>query len=434
MTGQGGQVAGTENVPKERLLRAAMSYVAEHGVADLSLRRLAAAIGTSHRMLIYHFGSKEGLLIEVIRAVEAEQRQSLAELEVDPSLSPTDVARRMWQHLSDPALWPNERLFFEIYGRALQARPHTVEFLDDVVESWLAPIAAMRRAQGIPRELARAQARLELATARGLLLDLLATGDRSGVDDAVEQSIALFETWRAHLPAAQSPAATDLADAVPSTHAFETGDQGRVLTAFPRTKSPPSITAETADTRVLLVSGSLRRESTNTAALRTARAVSPERVTTVLYDNAGALPHFNPDDDVIPLHPAVADLRMQIRKADALLFSTPEYAGGLPGSFKNLLDWTIGDDQAGSIYQKPVAWINTSVRSAADAHESLRNILGYANAQIVEDACAHIPIATTLVDDDDLIGDLSVRDTIARSLTVLAGFAADASRTAVPDA
>jgi AcrR family transcriptional regulator len=193
-------VSGTENASKERLLRAAIEYVSEHGVADLSLRRLATAIGTSHRMLIYHFASKEGLLVEVIRAVEEQQRQMLADFEIDPSLSPTEVGRRMWQHLSDPALWPNERLFFEMYGRALQARAHTAGLLDDIVNSWLEPIMALRRAQGIPPQSIGAQARLDLAVTRGLLLDLLATGDRAGVDAAMEQFIALYEAWRGQLP------------------------------------------------------------------------------------------------------------------------------------------------------------------------------------------------------------------------------------------
>src|SRR5262245_47617968 len=110
--------------------------------------------------------------------------------------------------------------------------------------------------------------------------------------------------------------------------------------------------------RLLLVSGSLRRLSTNTAVLRTAQAVAPSGVTTVLYANLATLPPFNPDDDVAPLDPAVADLRAQIRAAHGVMFSVPEYAGGLPGTFKNLLDWSIGDDQPGSIYEKPVGWIN----------------------------------------------------------------------------
>jgi AcrR family transcriptional regulator len=193
-------VAGRESASKERLLGASIAYVAEHGVADLSLRRLATAIGTSHRMLIYHFGSKEGLLIAVIRAVEEQQRQMLADFKVDPSLSPTEVGRRMWQHLSDPTLWPNERLFFEMYGRALQLRAHTAGLLDDIVKSWLKPTTALRESQGIPPEAARTQARLDLAVTRGLLLDLLATGDRDGVDAAMEQFIALCEAWRGHMP------------------------------------------------------------------------------------------------------------------------------------------------------------------------------------------------------------------------------------------
>ena len=183
--------------PRERLLHDAIGYVAAHGFTDLSLRRLAAAIGTSHRMLIYHFGSKEGLVEDVIRAVEQQQRVRLAELEIDPSLTPAEMARRMWQHLSDPALWPNERLFFEMYGHALQRRsPGASDFLHEVVESWIEPIAAIRRAQGVAPDVARAQARLDVAITRGLLLDLLATGDRAAVDAAAEQAIALYDAWR----------------------------------------------------------------------------------------------------------------------------------------------------------------------------------------------------------------------------------------------
>ncbi len=191
-------MAVSEPGARDRLLHDAIAYVADHGLADLSLRRVAAAIGTSHRMLSYHFGGKEGLVVAVIRAVEQEQRERMAELEIDPTLSPAEMARRMWRHLSDPALWPNERLFFEMYGHALQARfPGAPDFLRDIVESWLEPIAAIRHAQGVDPEVARAQARLDLAMTRGLLLDLLATGDRAGADAAAEQAIALYDAWSA---------------------------------------------------------------------------------------------------------------------------------------------------------------------------------------------------------------------------------------------
>src|SRR5262249_39669943 len=172
--------------------------------------------------------------------------------------------------------------------------------------------------------------------------------------------------------------------------------------------------------RVLLISGSLRSQSTNTAVLRTAQAVAAGGVEAILYDGLAGLPPFNPDDDEEPLPAAVAALRTSIRAADALLFSTPEYAGALPGSFKNLLDWTIGDDHPGSIYEKPVAWINASPRGASHAHESLRVVLGYAHASVVEQACLPVPVTAGDVDEHGLVGDADARATIAAALGALA--------------
>ena len=104
------------------------------------------------------------------------------------------------------------------------------------------------------------------------------------------------------------------------------------------------------------------------------------------------LPHFNPDDDVDPLPPAVADLRRRIDAADAVLFCTPEYAGALPGTFKNLLDWTVGGPE---MYGKPVAWVNASgsPTRAAKAHESLETVLRTIHADVVAAACTHIAVA-----------------------------------------
>ena len=90
---------------RERLLAGAMEYVAEHGVGDLSLRGLAAALGTSHRMLIYHFGSREGLLIEVIRTVEAQQRAAIAAMLLDEDATPAEIdAPRVAPHRGPGAL------------------------------------------------------------------------------------------------------------------------------------------------------------------------------------------------------------------------------------------------------------------------------------------------------------------------------------------
>jgi chromate reductase len=171
--------------------------------------------------------------------------------------------------------------------------------------------------------------------------------------------------------------------------------------------------------RILLVSGSLRRRSTNTAVLRTAANVAPTNVETVLYAGLGELPQFNPDDDAGPLQGAVEDLRANIHAADAILFSTPEYAGGLPGSFKNLLDWTIGDDQPNSILAKPVAWINCSPRGATDAIASLRTVLSYAHAAIVEEACADVPLTSNTIGADGFVLDPLIRTTLRRTVIAL---------------
>jgi AcrR family transcriptional regulator len=182
--------ADTGAGPRERLLAGAIEHVSRHGVGEISLRQLAGALGTSHRMLLYHFGSREALLIEVIRSVEEQQRAALAQiLEEEADEPPAEIMRRMWARVADPALWPNERLFFEVYAQALQGSPHALPLLDGIVDGWVEPLAALV-APGRPEAEARAEARLGVAVVRGLLLDLLATGDREAVDAAMERYIA----------------------------------------------------------------------------------------------------------------------------------------------------------------------------------------------------------------------------------------------------
>lgn len=182
---------GQPESPKARLLSGAIAYVAEHGAADVSLRELAAELGTSHRMLIYHFGSKEGLLVEIVRAVEQAQRDALSQL-VDQGASLQSSAI-FWHHLADPSLAPFARLFFEVYGQALQGRSWATPLLDGVVDDWVQPIAATLRARGERPAVARAEARLAVAVTRGLLLDLLATGDRRAVEAAARRFFLRFE-------------------------------------------------------------------------------------------------------------------------------------------------------------------------------------------------------------------------------------------------
>ncbi len=183
---------------RERLLAAAVEQAMRGGIADLSLRELSAAIGTSHRMLLYHFGSREGLLVAVARAVEEAQRAAVPGWGTTPA-----EARRGWQHFSDPKLWPQERLFFELYSHALLGRPGTEGFLETAIEPWITYIAAAMTEAGADPATARTDARLAVATVRGLLLDLLATGDREGATEAFERYLQYAEAHQRYLQDAE---------------------------------------------------------------------------------------------------------------------------------------------------------------------------------------------------------------------------------------
>ncbi|MFD8650120.1 MULTISPECIES: TetR/AcrR family transcriptional regulator [Streptomyces] len=189
---EGEAAPGTDGDRRAQLVNAAVDYVAAHGITDLSLRGLGAAIGVSHRMLIHYFGSKEHLLVEIVLTSEQRQRDLLSRLRLEPGLSPAEAARLLWQQLTDPRLAGQERLFFEIYGHALRGRPEAAPLLEGLVNDWLEPLVAAEVAAGADPAVARNRARLGLATVRGLLLDLLATGDRAGVNAAMEDFLQLY--------------------------------------------------------------------------------------------------------------------------------------------------------------------------------------------------------------------------------------------------
>ncbi|MEU9475945.1 NAD(P)H-dependent oxidoreductase [Streptomyces sp. NPDC048191] len=175
----------------------------------------------------------------------------------------------------------------------------------------------------------------------------------------------------------------------------------------------------TSTPMILLLSGSLRKGSTNEAVLRTARAVAPSvGVDTVLYEDLARLPHFNPDDDTDPPPAPVAGLRAMLDRADGILVCTPEYAGTLPGSFKNLLDWTVGGTE---ICDKPTAWVNAAAPGRGQGAEAtLRTVLGYTGAHIVEPACVRIPVGRDTLGADGLIADPEARRQLGETLGLLA--------------
>ena len=170
-------------------------------------------------------------------------------------------------------------------------------------------------------------------------------------------------------------------------------------------------------TRILLLSGSTRRGSTNTAALLTLAELAPAGVEAVVYEGLAGLPVFNPDDDHPPLPSTVAELRAEIDRADALLICTPEYAGTLPGGFKNLLDWCVGGTE---ISDKPVAWVNVAAAGrGTGALATLATVLGYVGAAVVAPACVEVPVPRGSVGDDGLLTDPGIRGKLRDLIDVL---------------
>jgi AcrR family transcriptional regulator len=142
-------------------------------------------------MLIYHFGSKEGLMRAIVEEVERQQRDFFARFATASDIPPLEAAWAFWRRVADPALANNVRLFFELYGQALQGRAGTEGFLDRIVDDWVEPIADYQLQRGAPPDVARADARLGVAVTRGLLLDLVATGNRAAVDAAYRHFLEL---------------------------------------------------------------------------------------------------------------------------------------------------------------------------------------------------------------------------------------------------
>lgn len=175
---------------RERLLGEVIGYVARHGVSDHSLRGLATAVGTSHRMLLYHFGTREGLLAEVVRVVDEHQRDALTALTTAADADPRAAAWRFWSLVVGPALRYGP-LFFELSAHAMRDQPHATPLRTSLVEPWLEPLTGLLRRAGHDPATAATHARLGLAVARGLLHDLLLTGDRDGADAAMAAWIDL---------------------------------------------------------------------------------------------------------------------------------------------------------------------------------------------------------------------------------------------------
>ena len=169
---------------RRKLLDAVIDEFAKGGIGNRSLREIGDAVGTSHRMLLHHFGSRDELLLAIVEEVERRQAAALPDLPDDPAAA----VGAMWADLRRPALRPFERLFFECYARAAQGEEPVTRLLPGAVDGWLAAVQEETGGRADP-----AMARLGLAVVRGLLLDLVATNDRKGVDAAMTRFVELLE-------------------------------------------------------------------------------------------------------------------------------------------------------------------------------------------------------------------------------------------------
>lgn len=167
--------------------------------------------------------------------------------------------------------------------------------------------------------------------------------------------------------------------------------------------------------RILLISGSTRPGSTNTAALRTFADLAAPAFTAELFTGLVEIPAFVPGDQPAP--PAVRALREQLAAADAVVFCAPEYAGFIPGSLKNLLEWTVGN---ADLHEKPVAWISVAAPGRGEgAITSLRTVLGYVGAVEIESACRRITVLSAMVAAGGTVSDAAVRQALAESAAAI---------------
>ncbi|MBM6402508.1 TetR/AcrR family transcriptional regulator [Phycicoccus sonneratiae] len=178
-----------DGAARDELLGRAVAWFAEHGVGDTSLRTLATGIGTSHRMLNYHFGSRAGLLGAVVEAVERAEQDALLQLAATHE-DPYQAGALFWRHVADRAA-VFAPLFFELSTHAMRGEPHAEPLRRWFAEGWTDALADAYRRLGVDDAEARTLALQSLAMARGLLFEVAVTGDRAAADVAMERWTAM---------------------------------------------------------------------------------------------------------------------------------------------------------------------------------------------------------------------------------------------------
>jgi chromate reductase len=166
---------------------------------------------------------------------------------------------------------------------------------------------------------------------------------------------------------------------------------------------------------LIAISGSLRAASCNTALLRAVEALAPSQIKVTLFEQLAQVPPFNPDIDIETL-PLLAQLRDQIIAADGVLIASPEYAHGVSGVMKNLLDWLVNTP---AFVNKPVATLNASPR-AQHAFAALKETLTMMSAQWLEAASITVPVMGETTSTETILRNPLLCTDLRKALAVFA--------------
>ena len=175
---------------RAQLLERVIAFAAAEGIADKSLREIARGAATSHRMLLYHFGSREGLLAAIVAAIEAQQRAVMVAM-AEQANTPRELMLGLWEQVSREELRPFVKLFFEVFGLVAQGAPGTEGLRETLTQPWLTDAAEAGKEIGVASD--PAELRVGVAVSRGLLLDLVAGADYVEVDEAYRAFVDLYE-------------------------------------------------------------------------------------------------------------------------------------------------------------------------------------------------------------------------------------------------
>lgn len=182
---------------RDELLERSYRYVLDHGLTGLSLRPLAEAIGSSPRVLLFLFGSKDGLVRALLARARGEELEQLERVRRDPGADILELAAGVWQWLVAPEHRGLLVLWTESYARDLTdpAGPWS-GFARGTVRDWLDLLAAAQPARTRRTRAGEAERTLVLAVLRGALLDLLATGDERRATAAVRRGLDALRSHR----------------------------------------------------------------------------------------------------------------------------------------------------------------------------------------------------------------------------------------------